>query len=170
MDIQNVTHLKQHFHKGRANAYAWPGGYPLFYLCADGETLCPTCVTKERKRIFRATRDKDERDWTIVGVDVNWEDGALYCAHCSEHIPSAYEVSNWTNFYVHCGLQWSEEWSCQVNDKCPLCHREIEPYASHDDAGNVTLHVGADFVPENGWPVNCADPTDLDGWPESATN
>ena len=26
---------------GKLMAYAWPGGYPLYYVCKDGGVLCP---------------------------------------------------------------------------------------------------------------------------------
>src|SRR5690242_16070565 len=32
----------------------------------------------------------------------------------------------------HEPLEWSDEWSCQCNDKCPQCNAEIEPYESED--------------------------------------
>src|SRR5689334_3778894 len=28
-------------------AYAWPGGYPLIYLCRDGEIVCPACAVND---------------------------------------------------------------------------------------------------------------------------
>jgi hypothetical protein len=83
--------LKNHFHKGKAYAYAWPGGYPLYYLCTDGGALCPSCVTHERAKILRATHENDNNSgWAIAGVDINWEQTELYCDHCSDQIPSAY--------------------------------------------------------------------------------
>jgi hypothetical protein len=30
------------------------------------------------------------------------------------------------------GTEWSDEWSCTCNDKCPTCNKEIEPYESED--------------------------------------
>jgi hypothetical protein len=30
------------------------------------------------------------------------------------------------------GTEWSDEWSCTCNDKCPKCNKEIEPYESED--------------------------------------
>lgn len=36
------------------------------------------------------------------------------------------------NHYRHCGQEWSDEWSCMSNDRCPVCNREIEPYDSDD--------------------------------------
>jgi hypothetical protein len=85
-----INELKKHFNKGRANAYAWPGGYPLFYLTSDGECLCPTCVTKERVNIFRSTAERARDGWAVVGVDANYEDVSMRCAHCNEYIPAAY--------------------------------------------------------------------------------
>lgn len=89
----NIQALKKHFRKGKANAYAWPGGYPLFYLCCDGESLCPACVTKERKLIFRSTHEQLKDGWQVDAVDVNWEDAHMYCAHCNKRIESAYAES-----------------------------------------------------------------------------
>lgn len=37
--------------------------------------------------------------------------------------------------YYECpydGTEWQDRWSCQCNDKCPLCGKEIEPYESVD--------------------------------------
>ncbi len=30
------------------------------------------------------------------------------------------------------GTEWSDEWSCACNDKCPTCNKEIEPYESDE--------------------------------------
>ena len=86
----DVNELKMHFHKGKANAYAWPGGYPLAYLCSDGGTLCPKCVTDMRTSIFRSVADKSSDGWQVVAVFVNWEDATLFCDHCGKRIESAY--------------------------------------------------------------------------------
>lgn len=34
------------------------------------------------------------------------------------------------NFYKHCDHQWESIWSCEVNDRCPTCNVEIEPFKS----------------------------------------
>lgn len=31
-----------------------------------------------------------------------------------------------------CGAEWSDEWDCMCNDRCPRCNAEIEPYESDD--------------------------------------
>jgi hypothetical protein len=67
--------------------YAWPGGYPLFYLTADNGVLCPSCVQDARPD----APDADQtNDWKVVAADVNWEDADLTCDHCSTRIESAY--------------------------------------------------------------------------------
>lgn len=70
--------------------YAWPGGYPMFALMADGECLCHQCLIDNAKLIADATCGDGERDWELVACDVNWEDASLYCVHCNERIESAY--------------------------------------------------------------------------------
>jgi hypothetical protein len=87
---RTVSDLKANFHKGRANAYAWPGGYPLYYLTSDGGVLCPACVTKERQQIFRSTHEHAHDGWAVEAVDVNYEDSELYCDNCNKRIESAY--------------------------------------------------------------------------------
>jgi len=29
--------------------------------------------------------------------------------------------------YNHCDQEWTEQWDCTCNDKCPVCNQEIEP-------------------------------------------
>ena len=71
--------------------YAWPGGYPLYLLCADGEVLCPDCARREWKLVAYATRHPGhDRQWEVVGVDIHWEGPPEHCAHCNSEIESAY--------------------------------------------------------------------------------
>ena len=85
-----VQELKSMFRKGRAEAFAWPGGYPIFYVTSDGASLCPSCVTKERAQIMRSTHERSRDGWAITGRDINWEDPELFCEHCDKRIESAY--------------------------------------------------------------------------------
>jgi len=70
--------------------YAWPGGYPMHAVMYDGEALCHKCCVENADLIRSHTTDNDRDDWTCIGVDINWEDPDLYCAHCNERIESAY--------------------------------------------------------------------------------
>lgn len=67
---------------GKLPAYAWPGGYPMFYLDGYCEVLCPDCANKPDYE----PGDKQYPE----AYDVNWEDESLYCADCSKRIESAY--------------------------------------------------------------------------------
>lgn len=60
----------------KLDTYAWPGGYPLYYLATDDSVLCPKCAN-----------DEDELP-TAHGI--NYEDAALYCDECGQRIESAY--------------------------------------------------------------------------------
>lgn len=74
----------------RSGAYAWPGGYPLFFITSDGDTLSFETVRKEIKQVLQAIRDNDNGGWRVIGVDVNWEDLELFCDHSGDRIESAY--------------------------------------------------------------------------------
>ena len=64
---------------GKLPNYAWPGGYPIFYVDKENNILCPECANKG-----------DEYSFPIVDFDINYEDKTLYCDDCSRHIESAY--------------------------------------------------------------------------------
>ena len=73
------------------NGYAWPGGYPLYIVMADGEALSIAAAKAEFKLVAHATLFSCFRaSWKAAGVEVNWEDTELYCAHTNEKIESAY--------------------------------------------------------------------------------
>lgn len=73
---------------GQLTAYAWPGGYPLFYDVKDGGVLCVKCAREAEAEGL--IKDPDDPQWYIVAADVNYESPDLYCDHCGERIPSAY--------------------------------------------------------------------------------
>ncbi len=70
--------------------YAWPGGYPLFIIMADGEALSIEAASDNWRLICQATLAGWRDDWQAAGVAVNWEDSSLYCAHTGKQIESAY--------------------------------------------------------------------------------
>ena len=70
---------------GLLSAWAWPGGFEIFYLDSQGSILC-----------YRCARDSDSDPEEIQGfrpVDygINWE-SELYCDDCSTQIEAAYQV------------------------------------------------------------------------------
>lgn len=64
---------------GKLSAYAWPGGYPIYYLDKGGNVLCVKCARREV-----------DQSQDVVAAGINWEDPALHCDDCSERIESAY--------------------------------------------------------------------------------
>jgi hypothetical protein len=39
-------------------------------------------------------------------------------------------LNEFQNKYRHCNTRWSDEWSCEVDDECPVCGADISPYES----------------------------------------
>lgn len=74
---------------GDVAAYAWPGGYPIFYLDLDNCVLCPKCVNADIKMHVDQTVEGGWHD-TVIARDINYEDNDMYCESCNEHIEPAY--------------------------------------------------------------------------------
>ena len=70
--------------------YAWPGGYPRYFVCSDGESLSFVSAQQNRELIVEAIESCDNTGgWCIIGCDINWDDPNLYCADLGLRIPSA---------------------------------------------------------------------------------
>ena len=74
----------------RSGACAWPGGYPLFFIADDGESLSFEAVRDNLRSVIHSMRHGVNDGWRVVGCDVNWEDPSLFCAHTGKRIESAY--------------------------------------------------------------------------------
>jgi len=70
----------------RSGGFAWPGGYPLALLMADGEVI----DSLSARRNYRLIRRAQARDWTPVEVFIHWEGEPLICAESGRAIDSAY--------------------------------------------------------------------------------
>jgi hypothetical protein len=70
--------------------YAWPGGYPCYFVCADGKPLSFESAKTNADLVRSAFNDEWESEWRVIGFEVNWEDPELYCADSGKRIPSAY--------------------------------------------------------------------------------
>lgn len=74
-----------------AGPYAWPGGYPRYFITSDGQALSFKAAEDHRADIVATLRDGAPGDsWMVAACDVNWEDSALYCDHTGDRIESAY--------------------------------------------------------------------------------
>ena len=85
--ISTVSDLKATL---RAGEFAWPGGYPMFFVAGDGAALHFGCVKENLRSVIWSLRNQVDDGWRIVGCEINYEDADLYCDHCGERIESAY--------------------------------------------------------------------------------
>ena len=74
----------------RNGAYAWPGGYPLYWLMSDGEACHFDVCKSERRNMLEAIANKDNSGWRPVALEANWEDTNLICAHTGQVIECSY--------------------------------------------------------------------------------
>lgn len=74
----------------RLGKFAWPGGYPRFFICDDGEAMSFEAAKANRRLILESLRDETNDGWRVMGVDINWEDYELHCSASGERIESAY--------------------------------------------------------------------------------
>lgn len=71
--------------------YVFPGGYPVYFVTRDGETLSPQAVRENLREVALAIKlPGSNPQWEVLAVDANWEDPDMYCAHTGKRIPSAY--------------------------------------------------------------------------------
>ena len=74
----------------KAGPFAWPGGYPIFFIMSDGEPLSFNSAKTNAMLIARSICHKARDGWRVVACDVNYEDGSLFCCHSGERIEAAY--------------------------------------------------------------------------------
>lgn len=96
------SRYKQHFGRGapvtlsdvkaalRAGPYAWPGGYPLYFVTRDGAALSFEAVTEQFLNVAWDFLKDASTGWRIDGLATNEENGDLYCDHSGKKIPAAY--------------------------------------------------------------------------------
>lgn len=87
MNIKTTKDLKTALRNGR---FAWPGGYPLYFITSDGAALSFDAVLSEYRQVINSIRHRMNDGWRIVACEINWEDSCLYCDHTGLRIESAY--------------------------------------------------------------------------------
>lgn len=81
--------------------YAWPGGYPRYFICNDGEALSFKAAQENAELIRCAIANNSRDGWQVVACDVNWEDEELQCAHSNARIECAYPSdAHWDRFDI----------------------------------------------------------------------
>lgn len=83
----SVERFKNDLNNG---AFSWPGLYPKYFLCSDGECLSFDAAKENEQIISDAIEYGDDSGWLVVACDINWEDPAMFCAHTYNRIESAY--------------------------------------------------------------------------------
>ncbi len=79
----------------RAGPYAWPGGYPRYFVMGDGGACSFETAKSERRQFLEALAHSCRSDqWRPIACEVNWEDSELRCDHSGQRIPSAYGEEN----------------------------------------------------------------------------
>lgn len=87
MQIKTLSDFRAAMRNG---PFAWPGGYPLYFITDDGAALSFKAVKENLRLIIDSVANDLNDGWKVVGVDVNWEDSDLFCEHTGQPIPSAY--------------------------------------------------------------------------------
>ena len=72
----------------RDTPYAWPGGYTLLALLADGECLCHECACDPDTPIHEDGSCHD--GWLFEDTFIHWEGSSLYCVRCNKELESKY--------------------------------------------------------------------------------
>ncbi len=70
--------------------YVWPGGYPLFFVMSDGDSLGFQAAVDNADEIREALINHDDHGWLVTACCINYEDDFLVCCHDGDPIPSAY--------------------------------------------------------------------------------
>lgn len=74
----------------RAGKYAWPGGYPMYFITADGGVLSFEAAQAEFHQVAWDWLHNGNTGWRIVGCEINYEDTNLICDHTNEPIEAAF--------------------------------------------------------------------------------
>ena len=61
----------------------------MYFITSDCAALCFDCADKEQEQITDSIREHSNDGWRIVAVEINYEDGSLYCDHCNKTIECA---------------------------------------------------------------------------------
>jgi hypothetical protein len=80
--IKTVNDLKATLRNGE---YAWPGGYQLGFITADGGLICFDCVKEELRNVIWSIQNRVNDGWLVDMVAViehDFDGHAVCCEHC----------------------------------------------------------------------------------------
>jgi hypothetical protein len=91
--MMNIEASEKALEQYKAHPYAWPGGYQVNAIMADGEWMCHGCICNEVE-VFQddnaMPNDGHDPAWRFIGAEVYWEGPMVQCAHCGCDITSEY--------------------------------------------------------------------------------
>lgn len=105
---------------------------------SDGDVILPFDRMGElRHRIHLALGVPYRRDQLFGGLQIDQDTSG--------------EPIVWENQYeCECGETWTDEWSCQCDDECPSCGKDISPISSRwigpEEVGSEELWASADIA------------------------
>jgi hypothetical protein len=85
-----MTYTIQQFSKDLDESYAWPGGYPRYFITNDGAALSYKAARENRQIIEQSISEGCNDGWQVVACEINWQDSSLTCDHTNKPIESAY--------------------------------------------------------------------------------
>lgn len=85
-----MKYTVEQFKKDLQQPYAWPGGYPRYFITSDGAALSYKSALHNHHLIIDSIENHSNDGWQVIGCDINWEDAGLYCDDTNERIESAY--------------------------------------------------------------------------------
>lgn len=68
---------------GELPAFAWPGGYPMFYTTASADTLCAACATAE---LLAEDSDDPPVEYGAYGATDDYPEDDEHCTNCGDVI------------------------------------------------------------------------------------
>lgn len=143
MVIETLQDLAQAFKSG---PYAWPGGYQLNLLLADGATLCWDCFRNEYGSIADDLRNNYETGWKPATIYIHEEGPSDYCAHCNKELPS--------ESGEECGVckEWGNNGQWNEEKEAFVCY-ECKPELKRCDQCEAVMIQGV-YCHEQGCPNN----------------
>lgn len=85
-----ISTLKQVKGVLRAGPFTDLGGYPLYFITADGAALSFDAVREQFRQVVGDYLDGASTGWRVIATGVNFEDSDLRCDHTGKRIPAAY--------------------------------------------------------------------------------
>lgn len=115
------------------DAFSFPGGYPIGYLCADGGVLCASCINSEIELIHDARLEpRLHKDWHVVSMfNAGDLEDDFYCDHCNRSLDTSTHAKRFMdNPHNNTGIAlW--------NGLAQKCHSICAPF----DCGVIREHL-----------------------------